>query len=81
MRTPQNSFEPYTNTKNSTLGPQKVKKDPEIKSKSNVRIDLKTVVEPYSNTKNSPLGPQKLSQIQRLELKETYKIKVVQLYE
>ena len=53
--------------------PQKVKNDPKIKSKSNIRIhgyivnescsttwvDLKTVVEPYSDHKTSPLGPQK----------------------
>ena len=46
-----------------------------------------TVVEPYPNPKNSQLGPQedkngpKLSQNQMLELKETKKIKVVQLHE
>ena len=55
-------------------GPKKVKNDPKIKSKWNVRIernienkicwttwvDPKTVVELYSNHKNSPLGPPKV---------------------
>ena len=59
---------------NSQLGPQKVKNDPKIKSKSNVRIegnienescsttweDPKTVFGPYNNPKKSPLGPQKV---------------------
>ena len=35
---PKTVFEPYRNPKNSPLGPQKVKNDPKIKSKSNVRI-------------------------------------------
>ena len=35
---PKTVFEPYPNPKNSPLGPQKVKNDPKIKSKSNVRI-------------------------------------------
>ena len=35
---PKTVFEPYPNLKNSPLGPQKVKNDPKIKSKSNVRI-------------------------------------------
>ena len=38
MRKPQNSFEPNPDPKNSPLGPQKVKNDPKIKSKSKVRI-------------------------------------------
>ena len=73
MSTPQNSFESYPNPKNSPLGPQKVKKDPDFKSKSKVRIernignescstiwvDPKTVVEPYPNPKNRPIRPQK----------------------
>ena len=63
MSRPQTVFEPFHNPKNKLLGPQKVKDDPKIKSKSNVRIernkedescsttyvDPKTVVEPYSN--------------------------------
>ena len=67
-------FEPYPNHKNSPSGPQKVKIDPKIKSKVNVRIernkenesfstkwvDPKTVVEPYPSPKNVPLGPQKV---------------------
>ena len=44
----------YPNPNNSPLGPQKVKKDPKIKS------NLK-VVESYPNPKNSPLGPQKVN--------------------
>ena len=35
---PKKVLEPYPNPKNSPLGPQKVKNDPKIKSKSNVRI-------------------------------------------
>ena len=31
-------FEPFVNPKNSLLGPQKVKINPKIKSKSNVKI-------------------------------------------
>ena len=90
-------FGPFPNPKNSPLGPQKVKNDPKIESKSNVRIKKKkgkenescstTVFVPFPNPKNSPLGPQKvkttpiLSQNQMSELKETKKIKVVALYE
>ena len=58
-------FWPFPNPKNSPLGPQKVKNDPKIESKSNVRIernkenesgsttwvDPKSVVEPYPNPK------------------------------
>ena len=33
------SFEPYPDPKNSPLGPQKVKNEPKIKVKSNVRIE------------------------------------------
>ena len=68
---PKTVFEPYPNPKNSPLGPQKVKKDPKIKSKSKVRIegtvetetcsttwvDPKKVFEPLPDPKNSPLGP------------------------
>ena len=36
---PKTVFEPFLNPKNSPLGPQKVKNDPEIKSKSNVIIN------------------------------------------
>ena len=66
--------EPYPNPKNSPFGPQKLKNDPKIKSKSNVRIkgniengscsttwvDPKTVFEPFPIPKNSLLGPQKV---------------------
>ena len=73
--------------------PQKVKKDPKIKSKSKIRIEItigvdpKTVFEPFTNPKNSPLGPQKvkktptLSENQNLQLKKPWKIKVAQLLE
>ena len=37
---PETIVEPYPNPKNSPLGPQKVKNDPNIKSKSNVRIEI-----------------------------------------
>ena len=73
MRGPQNSCRTLPQPKNSPLGPQILKKDPKIKSKSKVRIegtienescsttcvDPKTVVDPYSDHKTSPLGPQK----------------------
>ena len=36
---PKTVFEPYPNPKNSPLGPQKVKNEPKIKSKSNVKIE------------------------------------------
>ena len=38
--------EPYSKPKNNPLGPQKVKNDPKIKSKSNVKIEgnIKTKV-------------------------------------
>ena len=38
MSRPQNSCEPYPNPNNSPLGPQNIKNDPKIKSKSNIRI-------------------------------------------
>ena len=38
MIRPQTRLEPYPENKNSPLGPQKVKNDPKVKSKSNVRI-------------------------------------------
>ena len=39
MSVPQNIFEPHIEPKNSPLGPQKVKNNPQIESKSNVRIE------------------------------------------
>ena len=62
---PKTVFEPYPNPKNIPLGPQKVKNDPKIKSKTNIRIernienescsttwvDHKTVFELYPNPK------------------------------
>ena len=70
---PKTVLEPHIEPKNSPLGPKKVKKYPEIKSKSNVRIEgyienescstklvkPKTVVESYSDLQTSPLGPKK----------------------
>ena len=74
MSRPQNSFKHYPDPKNSSLGPQKIKNDPKIESKSKVRIegtienkscsstwvDPKTFFEPYPDPKNSPLGLQKV---------------------
>ena len=37
--TPKRFLNPTLNQKNSPLGPQKVKNNPKIKSKSNVRIE------------------------------------------
>ena len=73
----------YSNPKNSSLGPKKVKKDTKIKSISKVRIDrntenescstiwvnTKTVVEPYPNPKNSPLGLQKVKNDPKIKQK------------
>ena len=59
----------------------------ENESCSTARVDHKTVVEPYPNPQNSSLGPKKvknypkIKQKQISEFTETYKIKVVQLYE
>ena len=65
---------------NSPLGRQKVKNDPKINSKSNVRIernienesysttwvDPKTVAKPYSNPQSSPFGPHKTKMTPKL---------------
>ena len=87
---------PTPNPKNSPLGPQKVKNDPKIESKSNVRIkgnmenescSLRIVFEPYPNPKKSLLRPQKLKNYPKIKQKqiseftETYKMRIVQLYE
>ena len=50
LRIPQNIFEPYPNPKKSPLGPQKVKNDPKIKSKSKVRIERNIENENCSTT-------------------------------
>ena len=50
MSWPQNTFSTFPNPKNSPLGPQKVKNDPKIKSKSNVRIEGNTENESCSTT-------------------------------
>ena len=49
-------FELFPNPKNSPLGPQKVKNDPEINYKSNVRIERNKDKEneSYSNTLVDP---------------------------
>ena len=71
MSSPKRVFELFLNPKNIPIGPQKVKNDPKIKSKLNIRIernkdnkscstiwvDLKTVVEPYSNPKQDKNDP------------------------
>ena len=75
---------------NGPLGLQKVKNDPTIKSKSNVRIednienescsttqvDSKTVFEPISDPKNSPLGPQKVQVTLKLSQNQKSELKV-----
>ena len=69
----QNSFWNFATPKNSPLGLPKVKNDPEIKSKWNVRIernkenencsttwvDPKIDLKPFPDPKNSQLGPKK----------------------
>ena len=81
-------FEPFPNPKNSPLGPQKVKNDPKIKSKLNIRIvrnkeiesclttlvDPKTVFLPYPDPKNSPRGPQKVKNDPKIESKSNVRI-------
>ena len=47
MSRPKNSFEPFPNPQNSPLGPQKVKNDLKIKSKSKVRIERNKVNENF----------------------------------
>ena len=73
MSRPQNSFEPYRDPKNSQIGPQKVKDNPKIQSKLNVRIEgikkIKVIalyeqppkqIEPDPNPRNSLFfGPKK----------------------
>ena len=73
------------------LGPQKVKNDPKIKSKSkegqnwnkyrkwklyNSLSRPKTAVEPYPNPKNSPLGPQKVKNDPKIKSKSKPELKV-----
>ena len=60
-------FEPNPCPKNSQLGPQKVKNDHKIKSKSKVRIE--GTIGYFLDPKKSKTTPQ-LSQNQMLELKE-----------
>ena len=88
MRRRQKVFKPSPNPKNGPLGPQKVKNDPKIQSKSNVRIernkenescsttweDPKTVFEPYPNPKNSSLGPQKVKNDSKIKSKSNVKM-------
>ena len=47
---PKTVFEPYPNPKNSPLGPQKVKNDPKIKPKLNIRIERNKEIESCSTT-------------------------------
>ena len=68
---PKTVVEPYSNRKNSPLGPQKVKNNPKIKLKSNVRIEAnienescstiwvepKTVFEAYQDPKKVKKQP------------------------
>ena len=70
----QKSFEPYSNPKNTPLGPQKFKNDPKIKSNSKVRIegiiengscltrwvDLKMIFDLKLNPPNSRKWPNKV---------------------
>ena len=71
---PKQCLDPSQNPKNSPLGPKKVKNDPKIESKSNVRIERNKENEKQKNTP-------KLSKDQISTLTKTYKMKVAQLYE
>ena len=84
MSKPQKNFR----AKNSPLGLQKVKNDPKIQSKSNVRIERNiinescpttwidpiTVFEPYPNPKNSPSGPKKSQNDPKIKTKSNHRI-------
>ena len=84
----KNQLSNPTLTQNSQLGPQKVKNDPKIKSRSKVKIernienesywttwvDPKTIVEPHPNPKSSPLGPQKVKNDPKIKSKSNVKI-------
>ena len=83
-------FKPYSNPKNSPLGPNNVKNDCKIRSKSNVRIegnieniscsttqmDPRTVFKPYPNPnpKNSPLGPHNVKNDRKIRSKSNVRI-------
>ena len=54
MSRPQKVVQPFLNPKNSPLGPPKIKNDPKIKSKSNVRIEGNIENESCSTTKVDP---------------------------
>ena len=78
MSRPKNSFRTLSWPKNSPLELQKIKTDPNIKSKSKASIeknienkscsttweDPKTVFEPYPDPKNGPLSPKKSTETQ-----------------
>ena len=70
---PTTAFEPYPNPKNSTLVPQEIQNDPQIRSTLNVRIygsiekklftymsRPQNLLDPDPNFKNTQLGPQKV---------------------
>ena len=80
MSRPQNSFRTIPKPLKQPIRAQKVKHDPNIKSKSNARVegnienescsttwvDPKTFVKPYSNPQSSPLQPHKTKMTQKL---------------
>ena len=73
LKLSQNKISGLKKTKKMKVGPQKVKKEPKIRSNSKVRIERNienescsttwvhpnTLFEPFPNPKNSPLQPQK----------------------
>ena len=79
---------PTPTPKNSPCGSQKIKNDPKIKLKSNIRIDKniqnesfsitwvdpKTVFEPFCNPKNSQLGLQKVENYPKIKSNTNVKI-------
>ena len=72
-------FEPFLNPKNGPLGPQKVKNDPKIKSKSNVRIepDPNPQNSPFfapNSQKNCPSGPQDVENDPKIKSKSNVRI-------
>ena len=87
---PVPDFEPYPNQKNSPLGPQKVKNDPKIRSKSKGRIswtienkscstkwiEPKTVFEHYPDPTPTirPLGPKKVKNDPKIKSKSKVRI-------
>ena len=81
MSRPQNSVWTIPQPKNSPFGPQKLKNDPKIESKSIVTVEekienrsfsttiveSKRILEPYPDPKKSQLGPKKVKNYPKIK--------------